>query len=77
MLGADPAEVPVHAGYALEIVDAAGKRVWGASGLVRSPTDDFTLTLLEPLPRGAYTVQLYGLDGGRRTPLASYPFRVR
>jgi anti-sigma factor RsiW len=63
----------------IEILDAAGKIVWGSSGLRRSSdTPDYTLTLppgfLKP---GRYTIQLYSTEGGKRTPRETYKIRVQ
>jgi hypothetical protein len=62
--------------HAFELRDAAGKRWLGARGLVQHPEDlAFTLNLPR-LPPGAYTLDLYGLDGERRERVVGYEFRI-
>jgi predicted anti-sigma-YlaC factor YlaD len=67
-----------HREHAIEIVDAAGKTVWSADGLVRDA--DHSLYQLR-LPSGAlrpgtYAIRVYGMTEGRREPLETYTIRV-
>lgn len=61
----------------IEIQDASGKAVWTATGLRRSPQDDYKVTIpagfLKP---GQYTIQLYSREGGKRVPRETYKIRV-
>lgn len=63
----------------IEILDTAGKIVWGASGLRRnSDTPDYTFSLPATfLKPGRYTIQLYSTEGGKRTPRETYKVRVQ
>jgi hypothetical protein len=63
--------------YALEIDDAAGRRVWAAD---RIPATGEAVTLGVPshvLAGNAYRIRLYRVRGNDRTPIESYTFRVR
>jgi putative zinc finger protein len=66
-----------HTSHRIEIVDAAGKVVWSADGLRRSPQDDFSLILPGTLKPGAYTIRLSAREGGKRVDLESYAIRVK
>lgn len=61
----------------IEIQDASGKTVWTASGLRRSPQDDYKVSIpagfLKP---GRYTIQLYSREGSKRVPRETYNIRV-
>jgi Putative zinc-finger len=51
----------------------SGKVLWAGSGLRRSARGNFTLQLPLPLPgSGRYRIQLLGVEGDRREPLATY-----
>jgi len=62
----------------IEILDAGGRVVWGATGLRRTRNNDYTLTFpphfLNP---GQYTIQLYSSENGERSPRETYKIRVR
>jgi hypothetical protein len=63
----------------VEILDAAGKKVWGGSGL-RATADDgaYNITFppgFFPAP-GHYRINLYASANGRRVPRESYKIRV-
>jgi hypothetical protein len=60
--------------YRAEILTAAdGRLLWAGDDLERSSRGNFTLRLpLSFLPPGRYRIRLFGLDGGRREPLADY-----
>jgi anti-sigma factor RsiW len=66
-----------HTSHRIEIVDAAGKVVWSADGLRRSPQDDFALILPGTLKPGNYTIRLSAREGGKRVDLESYAVRVK
>lgn len=68
-----------HRGHRVEIVDAAGKVVWSAEGLVRDrETNDYGITLpAGTLKPGAYTIKVSAQEEGTRVDLESYPVRVR
>ncbi|HEX9669505.1 MAG TPA: zf-HC2 domain-containing protein [Thermoanaerobaculia bacterium] len=64
--------------HAVELRDAAGKRVWSARGLLAQPEGAFHLHLpRQALAPGAYTLEVYGLDGARREKVQTYKFTVR
>ena len=55
------------------LVSADGKFLWLSDELQRSTRGNFTLQLARPVPdSGRYRVRLFGVDGGRREPLAEY-----
>lgn len=67
-----------HRGHDVEIVDAAGKVVWSAAGLVRDEYGNYILNLPPgALRAGGYTIRVYGPAGGQREPLESYSIRVQ
>lgn len=68
-----------HRGHRIEIVDAAGKVVWSADGLVPDgETNDFGITLpAGTLKPGAYTIRISAQEEGKRVELESYSVRVR
>lgn len=58
----------------IEIVDRQGKVVWKQGGLVRSASNDYTLTVdRRLLPAGAYVLRLYTAD---RKLLESFPLEL-
>lgn len=65
-----------HKNHRIEVVDAAGKVVWKAEELHRSPQDDFSV-LLPALTPGSYTIRLSAMEGPKRVELESYAIRVR
>ena len=68
-----------HRSHRLEIVDAAGKVVWSADGLVPDgETNDFGIALpAGTLKPGAYTIRISAQEEGKRVELESYSVRVR
>ena len=63
--------------HAVELRDAAGKRVWSARGLVAQPEGAFLLHLSRQiLAPGTYTLEVYGLDGARREKVQTYRFTI-
>lgn len=68
-----------HRGHRVEIVDAAGKVVWSADGLVPdAETNDYGITLpAGTLKPGAYTIEVSAQEDGKRVDLESYSVRVR
>ena len=65
-----PPVEPSFAKYEVEVLDAAGSRVFEVSGLELS--EDYNLRFganLERMPAGDYEAHLYGLDGDRREHL--------
>jgi hypothetical protein len=50
-----------------------GKLLWASDALQRSVRGNFTLQFPRPFPgSGLYRVRLFGVDGGKREPLADY-----
>lgn len=68
-----------HRGHRVEIVDAAGKVVWSADGLVPDgETNDYGITLpAGTLKPGVYTIKVSAQEEGKRVDLESYSVRVR
>lgn len=68
-----------HRDHRVEIVDAAGKVVWSADGLVPDgETNDYGLTLpAGTLKPGAYTIRVSAQEDGKKVDLESYAVRVR
>lgn len=63
--------------YAVEIEDAAGARLWAREGLRPTAIGTFHLSFRrDALPEGARQLQLFGLQGKTRVPLASYRVRL-
>lgn len=60
--------------YRAEILASSDERVlWASDDLARSSRGNFTLRLpLSFVPPGLYRIRLFGIDGGRREPLADY-----
>jgi len=65
--------------YRIEMLDAQGAAKWGASGLARSPSNDYTISVpAESLVSGAsYTFNVYGESKGRSIKVESYRVRVK
>lgn len=63
----------------IEIADPQGKVVWRAEGLrLNADTRDYTITLPKGfLKPGAYTIRLYGTEGGRREVVDTFEIRVK
>ena len=63
-----------HRGHRVEIVDAGGKTVWSADGLLSNPeTSDYGITLpTGTLKPGEYTIRVSALEDGKRVDLESY-----
>ncbi|HEX7183897.1 MAG TPA: zf-HC2 domain-containing protein [Thermoanaerobaculia bacterium] len=63
----------------IEIADPQGKVVWKAEGLrLNAETRDYTITLPQGfLKPGAYTIRLYGTEGGKRAVVDTFEIRVR
>jgi hypothetical protein len=69
---------PSHSGYALEILDQRGQRLWQGGGLHKSQFNNFTVTLSRrSFPAGQYRINLYGLRGGGRELVEGYALRIR
>ena len=77
-LPAEHEETHGAAGHAIAIVDAAGKTVWSAQGLIRdAANDDYTLTLPKGfLPPGSYTLRITAQEGGREVVTETYGLKV-
>ncbi len=76
---ADGRGLPSFRDYAAELVDAAGRRVLTADGLVlqEEPLPAFILHLpRQRLRPGAYTLELYGISASRREKVETYTFRI-
>ncbi len=73
-----PSHRETHQDHRIEVVDEAGKVVWSAEGLRRSPEGDFSFTLPPGALRpGAYTIRVSAREDGKRVELESYGIRVR
>lgn len=73
-----PSHRETHQDHRIEVVDEAGKVVWSAEGLRRSPEEDFSFTLPPgALKPGAYTIRVSAQEDGKRVELESYGIRVR
>lgn len=72
----EPGHEETHKNHRIEVVDAAGRVVWKAEELHRSPHDDFAV-LLPALEAGSYTIRLSAMEGPKRVALESYAIRVR
>jgi hypothetical protein len=62
----------------VEILDASGKKIWGASGLRATPDGAYSITFppgFFPAP-GHYRINLYSSANGKRVPRESYKIRV-
>lgn len=68
-----------HRGHRVEIVDAAGKVVWSAEGLVPDgETNDYGINLpAGTLKPGEYTIRVSAQEDGKRVELESYAIRVK
>jgi anti-sigma factor RsiW len=77
VLGA-PAREPVGIrGYAAELVDAGGRRIWSRQGLRPTALGTFRLAFRRgALDPGVYQVRLLGRDGRKRVLLATYDLRL-
>jgi len=65
------------ADYEAEILTADGVQRWSRGGLRPTKLGTFHLGFRrDALPPGTYRVHLYGRDGERRTPLATYDLRL-
>lgn len=72
-------DVPSYPDYGVEVRDARGRTVWNGKGL---KWDGGNGRFALPLPRGflapgSYTIEIFGLDGERRTSVGKGPIRVR
>lgn len=68
-----------HRSHRIEIVEAAGKVVWSADGLVPDgETNDFGIAIpAGTLKPGAYTIRISAQEEGKRVELESYSVRAR
>lgn len=65
------------ADYGAEVLTPDGARLWSGEGLRPSPLGTFHLAFRrDALPPGTYRIHLYGREGGRKTPLATYDLRL-
>lgn len=66
----DPRSYPA---YEIEIVAEDGATAWRSSDLHRGREGNFTVWIeRDYLPAGSYRIEVRGLDGDRREPLATY-----
>lgn len=64
--------------YAVEIIDAAGKRAWSGQGLELNSFGSFSLALSRrTLSAGEYRLRLFSLTTGHRQLIGEYAFRVQ
>jgi hypothetical protein len=67
-----------YAGYRLELVNAAGNRVWSQEPVAPPAENTFYVTVpASMLHAGRYKLIVSGLRGSAREPVATYPFEVR
>lgn len=70
-------EGPAYPAYEIEIVDAAGRRLWSGEDLALSGFGTLRLGLPAGfLPPGEHSLRLYGVDGEESTWVETYPLRV-
>jgi hypothetical protein len=63
--------------YGAEILGPDGARIWSREGLRPSSMGTFHLAFRrDALPPGTYRIHLFGREGERRTPLATYDLRL-
>src|SRR5215210_2476324 len=72
-------ETENHLDHAVEIVNAAGKVAWKATGLQRDPVNGLYPLILPSgaLPAGSYKIRVFGVTSGKPEPLESYSIQVR
>lgn len=64
--------------YSIEIVNARGRAVWKAQGLMRNATNDYTISVAaESLTPGRYTINIYGKGAGGLSKIESYEINVK
>lgn len=64
--------------YSIEILDARGRSVWKAHGLLRNATNDYTISVgAESLASGHHTINIYGRGAGGPTKVESYEIDVK
>ena len=69
-------EEPSQSSFEADLLDSKGTLLWRGRAAGGSKTS-FTLDMPRRLtPPGRYRIDLYGIDGSRRTKLADYPFVV-
>jgi len=63
--------------YEAEVLDAEGARRWSRQGLQPTSLGTFHLAFRrDALPPGTYRIHLFGREGERQTPLATYELRL-
>jgi hypothetical protein len=84
VLALDLSGLPESPDHEIAILDSRGTRVSSHKGLERQRTDEGLDAVTLELPRGffkpgEYTIQVFGLKGGERTPdpVRSYAIRVK
>lgn len=64
--------------YSVEMADAQNKILWSQGGLVRNPTNDYTINVrTELVPPGRYTINIFGEADGQRARVESYWIRFQ
>jgi hypothetical protein len=73
----NPAVVANAARYGVRIRRAEGAVLWRSEGLELQAPGAFRLTLpARALPPGRYSLELYGITGGREKPLGTYRIAI-
>jgi len=63
--------------YEADVLDAEGARRWSRQGLRPTSLGTFHLAFRrDALPPGIYRIRLFGREGERKTPLATYDLRL-
>lgn len=63
--------------YSIELVSANGAKVWQNNNLKRYSANDFTINLpANLLQNGSYTINIYGIENGKRTKTESYQINI-
>lgn len=72
-----PPEAREFPDYEAKVLDAEGARRWSRQGLQPTSLGTFQLAFRrDALPPGTYRIQLFGREGERKTPLATYDLRL-
>ena len=64
--------------YRIEILNARGRVIWRAGGLMRNATNDYTISVdAKSLAAGSYTINIYGRGAAGHSKAESYEIVVR
>ena len=68
----------VYSNYSIEILNPRHRVIWRGQGLMRQPTNDYTIIVpTSLLPPGSYGIDVYAQDEGKRVKVESYNIRIR